>query len=161
MDVSQHFTGLLAEFAAAKVRYLVVGAHAVAYHTEPRYTKDFDVWVDPTPENAERVWKALVRFGAPLTGVKPADFTDPHIVFYMGVAPYRIDVLTGIDGATFPVAWRNRVRTSLGGVAANVLGKRDLIRAKRAAGRPIDLIDAARLAESNKLRKGTRRRRRR
>jgi hypothetical protein len=141
MDLHRDYEEMLSELSSANVRFLVVGAYAVGYHSEPRYTKDLDLWVDPTPENAERVWTALARFGAPLKDIPASDFTDPKIIYQLGVEPIRIDILTSIDGCTFANAWKRRVRVQLGNVSCCVLGRNDLLRAKRAAGRPQDLRD--------------------
>lgn len=157
MAINRDFSDLLRSLCDAGVRFLVVGAHAVAYYTEPRYTKDLDIWVEATPSNAERVWTALRRFGAPLAGVTPADFTNSSLVYQMGIEPNRIDIIMGIDGIGFGAAWRRRVRTTYGGVSISLLGRTDLIRNKRAAGRPQDLLDIARLKASTS--RGSRRRR--
>jgi hypothetical protein len=145
MDTNRDFSELLSALNSAKVRYLLVGAHAVAYYAEPRYTKDLDVWVEATPENAARVWEALLKFGAPLKGSTPADFADERKVFQMGVEPQRVDILMGIDGVTFATAWENRRPTTYGGVSTFVLGLKDLVRNKQTSGRPQDLLDLKRL----------------
>jgi predicted nucleotidyltransferase len=145
MELSPDLTDLLRSLCDAGARFLIVGAHAIAFHAEPRYTKDLDLWVEPSPANAARVWAALLNFGAPLKGVQLADFANPALVYQMGIEPNRVDIMMGIDGVTFPVAWRNRVRTQYAGIPVYVLGRNDLIRAKRAAGRPRDLEDVARL----------------
>ncbi len=147
MNLTSDFSELLQSFNAAKVRYLVVGAYAVAYHSDPRFTQDFDVWVEPTAENAARVWRALEEFGAPLEGVSRADFARQEMVFQMGVEPNRIDIIMGIDGVAFPTAWRSRVSTTFGGIPVHVLSKSDLMRNKRASGRPQDLLDLQRLRQ--------------
>ena len=159
MAVNPDFKDLLRALLSASARFLVVGAHAVAYHTEPRYTKDIDIWVEPSARNAERVWAALLDFGAPLADVSQADFAKPNLVYQMGIEPNRVDILMGIDGVRFATAWRNRVRTSYGGVTIHVLGRSDLIRSKRAAARPQDLLDLERLQQP-KQRSGKRRKRR-
>jgi len=145
MSHNPDFRDLFREFCDAKVEFLVVGAHAVIYYAEPRYTKDLDVWVNPTPDNAQRVWRALTSFGAPLQGVTPSDFTNPTVVYQIGLAPTRIDVIMGLGGLAFDEAWRGRTESSYAGVPIQILGKRDLITAKRRAGRPQDLADLARL----------------
>ena len=145
MDVNSDFRDLLRDLSDCGVRFLVVGAHALMYHTEPRYTKDLDLWVEPTEANAVRVWKALNDFGAPVAGVKPADFTDPDLVYQIGVEPNRIDVMMGIQGVTFEKAWPRRIRTTYGKVRVYLLSREDLIRTKRAAGRPQDMLDLDRL----------------
>jgi len=141
MAVNPDFRDLLKEFNDEGVDYLVVGAYAVIIHAQPRYTKDLDIWVRPTAANAERVFRALQMFGAPLHGITPADFTDPDVVYYMGVPPNRIDILSSIAGLDFDSAWANRVERTYGDVPIHVLGKADLIRAKRTSGRPQDLLD--------------------
>ncbi len=141
------FRDLFRHFNEEAVEYLLVGAHAVIFYSEPRYTKDMDVWVRPTPENAARVYRALQRFTAALMGATEADFAEPDVIFRMGVPPACIDIMTSIDGVTFDEAWPNRVETTFGGEPITVISRQDLIRAKRAAGRPLDLADAARLEE--------------
>ena len=141
MPVNSDFRDLFAALNAAGVRYLLVGGYALAFHAEPRFTKDLDVWVEPLPENAARVMKALADFGAPLQGVTFEDFARPGIVFQMGVPPNRIDVLTGVDGVTFEEAWPGRAESSYGDQAITVIGRSDLVRNKRASGRPQDLLD--------------------
>jgi hypothetical protein len=135
------FCDLLQAFNAAGVEYLIVGAHAVMIYTEPRYTKDIDLWVRPSAANAERVFRALAEFGAPLGNATPADFTNLDLVFQIGVAPNRIDILMDIAGVTFDEAWAGRTLSSYAGTPTQFLGKEHLIRAKKAAGRPHDLRD--------------------
>src|SRR6059036_3303708 len=101
MKISSDFSELLKIFNEGGVRYLVVGGHAVMRYTEPRYTKDLDLWVDPTYKNAQRVYRALRRFGAPLTGIKVEHFTHKDLVFQIGVAPVRVDILMDASGLTF------------------------------------------------------------
>ena len=115
------------------------------FFTGPRFTKDLDVWVEPTRANAERVLKALRRFGAPRFALTVDDLVDPETVFQMGVPPNRIDVLTDLDAVTFQDAWKRRTPTTYGGVRISMLGLDDLLANKRAVGRPVDLIDAENL----------------
>ena len=145
MEINQDFRDLLAAFNANAVEYLVVGAHALAAHGHIRATKRIDVWVHAHPENAPRVLKALEEFGAPITSLSVADFKEPGLVFHIGVPPVRIDVLTSIDGITFPQAWPNPVATTFGDQPCNVLSKDDLILNKKASGRLQDLADVERL----------------
>lgn len=145
MAVNPDFRDLFSAFAAAEARFLVVGAYAVIHHTEPRYTKDVDLWVEPTPENAARVLGGLRAFGAPVAGLTEGDLCDPEVVYQIGVEPNRIDLLTSLEGLEFAPAWERGVPTTYGGVPIRVLGLEDLITTKRAAGRPQDLLDAARL----------------
>jgi len=129
----------------AQVRYLVVGGYAVMEYTEPRYTKDLDLWVSPDRDNAERVYAALKQFGAPLTDITVKDFTNPVLVYHMGRPPVRVDILMGLTGLDFEPAWGNRVAGSYGEVATQFLSIEDLIINKRAAGRPQDLMDVENL----------------
>ncbi|OPZ25879.1 MAG: hypothetical protein BWZ02_02260 [Lentisphaerae bacterium ADurb.BinA184] len=145
MPANPDYSDLFSIFNAERVEYLVAGAHAVIFYAEPRYTKDLDVWVNPTPENARRVWRALARFGAPLSGVTEADFTDGTLVYQIGVEPNRIDILMGLEPLRFESAWAARTTTAYDGVPIGVLSRDDLIRCKRAAGRPQDLLDIQRL----------------
>lgn len=148
MATNQDFKDLFAALSAQGSEFIVVGAHAVMVHTEPRYTKDLDVWIRPTPDNAERVYAALRDFGAPLVGLTIDDLSTPGVVFQIGVEPNRIDILTAIDGVTFDEAWSRRVPSTYGGVPIALLAMEDLIRNKRAAGRPQDLLDVAKLEAS-------------
>ena len=140
--MSSDFEELLRTFSASGVRYLIVGGHAVMLYTEPRYTKDLDVWIDPSPENAAKVFSALAAFGAPLAGLAPDDFARQGFVYQMGVPPLRVDILMSIDGVTFEEAWPNRIESALGAQPAWFIGREDLLRNKRASGRHIDLHDA-------------------
>ena len=135
------FRELLRALSDADARFLIVGAYAVSYHAEPRATADLDIWVDASPENAERVYRALQAFGAPLVDLSPVDLATPGIVFQIGVAPRRIDVLTSIDGVVFAEAWPRRAEASYEGVRFPVIGIDALVRNKRAVGRPKDLLD--------------------
>jgi hypothetical protein len=139
--VSSDFIALLRELSAAEARYLIVGAYAVTFHSQPRSTGDLDIWVDPTAENAARVYRALQSFGAPLQDLSERDLQTPGIVYQIGVAPRRIDVLTSLTGVTFEDAWRGRVSGHMGDLECPFIGREHLIRNKRALGRPRDLAD--------------------
>jgi hypothetical protein len=135
----------LLAFNAAGVKYLVIGAFAVAAYGRPRATGDIDLWIGTDKDNATRVFTALASFGAPLDGISDATFTEPDIVFQIGIAPVRIDILTGIDGVSFDEAWPNRTPSKIGSVSAFVIGRADLKRNKAATGRAQDLADIERL----------------
>jgi hypothetical protein len=143
--VNRDFAEMLSELSAAQAEFLIVGAYALAAHERPRATGDIDIWVRPTPENALRVWQALLRFGAPIEELTLEDLSTPGITFQMGREPNRIDILTGITGVTFDEAWPNRLAIDDGTLRYAVIGKSDLIRNKRATGRPKDLLDASNL----------------
>ena len=141
--VNRDFRDLFAVFDAHEVRFLVVGGYAVTFHTRPRFTKDIDIWVAPTVENATRVARALLAFGAPLAehGVEARDFARIGVVYQMGLPPNRIDVLTAVDGLEFESCWSRRVVAKYGDAPVAYLGRHDLIVNKRRVGRPQDLED--------------------
>ena len=136
------FRDILSEFSAAEVRFLLVGAYAMATLGLARSTGDIDLWVRCDEMNARRIMTALGRFGAPLTDMSTSDFASPGLVFQIGVAPNRIDVLTSIDGVEFDDAWPGRSEATVEGVRVPVIGREHLLRNKRATGRPKDRNDA-------------------
>jgi hypothetical protein len=129
----------------AEARYLVIGAHAVTYYTAPRYTKDIDLWVEPTPDNLRRVASALAAFGAPVDPATVAALGGEDAVLQIGVEPSRIDLLSRVPPLEFHAAWQRRVVTTYGDVPIALLSLEDLIAVKVAAGRPQDLLDVERL----------------
>jgi len=135
------FRDLLAAFNGHGVDFLVVGAHALAAHGLVRATKDLDIWVRPTADNASRVIAALAEFGAPLHDLTVEDLSRPGLIFKIGVEPIRIDVITTIDGVTFDEAWPDRVSARFADQSASVLSRHHLLANKRAAGREQDLLD--------------------
>jgi hypothetical protein len=139
--VNSDFRDLLSAFNAHGVEFMVVGAFALAAHGRIRATGDIDVWVRPSPENAACVLKALAAFGAPLQDLTASDLNRPGLVFQIGVAPLRIDILTGIDGVEFSDAWSARMATKIADQPVGVLSVEHMIRNKRAAGRAQDLAD--------------------
>ena len=149
MAINQDFKELFNTFNACRVEYLVIGAHAVMFYARPRFTKDLDVWVNPTHENAARVWQALEQFGAPLEGVAANDFMDRQMVYQIGIEPNRIDIMMSTPGVEFDAAWKNRVASQYGGVSIAIISRVDLIETKKTTGRPQDLLDADEL-EKNK-----------
>ncbi|HEX5042457.1 MAG TPA: hypothetical protein VFV75_06100 [Candidatus Polarisedimenticolaceae bacterium] len=147
--MNEDFTDLLTALLEAEARFLVVGAHAMAIHGIPRATGDLDLWIQADQENASRVWRALQRFGAPLEslGVRRPDLHSAGIVIQIGVPPRRIDLMTQASGLTFDEAWKNKVLHPIGALSVPFLGRTELIRNKRATGRPKDLADLAALEE--------------
>jgi hypothetical protein len=144
--LNEDFLELLSSLLAAEARFLVIGAYAVGIHGSPRATKDLDVWIDATADNAERVLDALREFGAPLGDLTVSDLDHVGTGFKMGIPPRRIDVLTQIEGITFAEAWPNRIDAEFAdGVRCPVIGLADILTNKRAAARPQDLADVAAL----------------
>jgi|SRR5581483_7395951 len=117
-------------------------------YTEPRYTKDLDIWVSPDRDNADRVFRSLAEFGAPLKGITAEEFAHDDLIYQLGVAPVRIDIVTSLSGLDFEAAWGRRTNGDFGGFRANFLGIEDLIVNKRKVGRYTDLADCERLEES-------------
>jgi len=140
--VNRDFADMLSALSAAGVEFLVVGAYALAAHGLPRATGDIDIWVRPTEENARRVWVALQTFGAPLFDLQIADLLRHDTVFQIGVAPARIDIMTGITAVTFENAWREHVDVTVAERVVPVIGLADLLKNKEATGRPRDQADA-------------------
>lgn len=148
--MNRDFVDLLREFFAADVRFLVIGAHALAAHGFPRATGDLDLWIEASADNAKKTYAALVRFGAPADQITDVELAKPDLVFQMGVRPVRIDVTTKISGVRFEDAWPNRTHVDIDGLHVPVLGRAELLANKRATGRPQDLVDADRLDESGR-----------
>jgi hypothetical protein len=140
------FLDLLRCFIAADVRFLIVGAYAVALHGHPRATGDLDVWIEPSPDNAERVFRALAEFGAPMAALEPGDLAQRG-TFRMGHPPFQIDILTDATGVRFDQAWDGRVTQVVEGLPVPFIGLQALLQNKRASGRPQDLADVAALED--------------
>jgi hypothetical protein len=147
---SPDFLDLLTALNAADARYLLVGGHAVGLFARPRATKDFDLWIEPSADNAARVVAALRAFGAPIDGIREADFASKGTGFRMGSPPYRIELLTEISGVEFEAAWPRREEHDLDGVRCHVIAREDLVANKRSAGRPQDLADVRALERAAK-----------
>ncbi len=145
MPTNSDFKELLNALNEYEVKYLVIGGYAVMLYTEPRFTKDLDIWVEATQENGRRVYAALARFGAPLAGVTAADFSQQGLFYQMGRPPVRVDILTSVTGMQFEEAWPKRVEKDFGGVRTFFLSREDLIQIKTALGRPQDLLDVEKL----------------
>ncbi len=124
-----------------KVRYLVVGGYAVAFHGHPRYTKDIDVWVWLEPSNIERLLKALATFGFASLGLKKEDFLEVDAVIQLGYPPSRIDLMTSVTGLEFEDIYADHIEVNVDGISLSVVGLEGLIQNKRATGRLQDLAD--------------------
>ena len=147
--LNNDYKDILLSLSNKKVKYLLVGAYAMAAHGYPRSTMDIDLWVMPDPENAHLVLAAIEDFGAPSGNLSPKDFLEKGIIFQIGVAPRRIDILTSVDGLEFEDAFANSEKIEIEGISVNVLSVPDLIKNKRSTGRTKDLADAETLEESS------------
>lgn len=149
--MNSDFKDRLNIFNAHNVRYMVVGGYAVMKYTEPRYTKDLDIWVEASPENARAVFAALRAFGAPLSEMSAADFESEGAIYQMGRPPARVDVLTSVTGVRFADAWSNRVAADFDGASAHLISREDLLANKRALGRLQDQMDAENLMNAENI----------
>lgn len=148
--LNDDFRDMLCLFNEENVEYLLVGGWAVSFHARFRVTEDIDLWVRPTPENSERVIRALNRFGAPLHGMDVEKFANPRYGLHIGVPPGRIDLLTTLPGVSFEQAWENRISDQLSGIPVQVIGREELLRNKTEVARPKDLADIDAIQQSQK-----------
>ena len=152
MKINSNFKDLLRHLNDGGVRYLIVGGYAVMKYTEPYSTKDLDIWIEPTEENAARALAALRLFGSPATAVTVADIVNPDLIYQIGVEPVRVDVMNAVSGLSFREAWEHRSEAHFEDVTAPVLSIDDLIRSKQAAGRAKDRLQARQLQKAKTLR---------
>jgi len=138
---SRDFKELLSDLAKHDVRYLVIGDYAVMLYSEPRWTKDLDIWIALDARNARAVFAALREFGAPLAGLTESDFAAPGYSYQLGNPPLRLDVMMDIPGGDFEAAWARRNTIDLDGTPVHFIGRDDLIAVKTASGRDQDLRD--------------------
>jgi hypothetical protein len=141
MKATKDFEELLAAFLRSEVRFLIVGAHALAWHAKPRYTKDLDLFLEADSSNAERAVAALEQFGFAGLGISASDLESPGSILQLGVPPTRVDLITRIDGVTFEEAWQSRVTGRYGLLEVPYIGFEALVRNKAASARPQDLAD--------------------
>ena len=147
--MNSDFKDLLQILGDFEVEYLIAGGYAVIHHSQPRYTKDIDIWLNPSIENASRLVKAFAKFGVPMIDITQQDFTEPQVQYTIGVSPCMIDFLTSIPGLDFEACWENKVTCSSNGFPIFFLGKQDLITSKQTAGRLQDLADIEELNRAN------------
>jgi hypothetical protein len=145
MKLSKDLREFVELLNSRKIKYVLVGGHAVAYHGFPRFTGDVDFFIDASPENAALAAAAVSDFGFGNLGLVEADFRAPETIIQLGRAPHRIDILTSLTAVSFAEAWQSRVETTLDGLPVWMISKDLLVRNKLATGRPQDLADAKRL----------------
>lgn len=145
MDLNQDWREWLESLNSSRADYMIVGGIALAIHGFPRSTGDLDVFVSATSENAQAVLRALAAFGFGSLGISESDLTTAGRVIQLGFPPRRIDILTSIDGVSWADARAHAMSTTIAGIPILVISRSDLAANKRAAGRPQDLADAARL----------------
>ncbi len=140
--LNEDYRDILRSLSGREVRFLVVGAYALGVHGYPRATGDFDIWIDSSPENSRKIYAALADFGAPLADLTERTFTEEGVIFQIGVAPRRIDLITHIDGVRFQDAYASRVLIEVEGIGIPFISREDLIRNKLSTGREKDRLDA-------------------
>ena len=148
--MNEDFRDIIGALLEEGARFLVAGAHALAVHGIPRATGDLDLWIERNPDNAERVWRSIIRFGAPVEAldISVEDLCEPELVIQIGLPPRRVDILTDLTGVDFGSAWDSRVVLAIGELDVPFLGRESLIQNKRATGRLKDLADLEALGES-------------
>jgi len=148
--LNEDYSDMLRALSAENVSFLLVGAYALAAHGYPRATMDIDIWVMPSPRNADAVLRALRRFGAPLHDLSREDLQIDGTIFQIGVAPRRIDIITTASGLDFETAYADSLSVDIDGIKVRIPSIEDLIRNKKASGRTKDLADAEALSSLKK-----------
>jgi len=151
MLTNPDFRELLKIFEKHNVRYLIVGGYAVMKYSEPRFTKDLDIFIATDQNNAEGVFSALKEFGAPLENLSIDDFAHKGYFYQMGRPPLRIDIMMSIPGIEFDEAWKNREVVQIDDFKILFISRSDLIQAKAVSGRPQDNIDVEKLKKAEEL----------
>lgn len=147
MELSRDFRELLECFSARNVEYVVVGGYALAHHGAPRFTGDLDIYVRPSPANADRIIAALDDFGFSSVGLARKDFESSGRVVQLGHAPHRVDIMTSIDGVSWKDAWAGRSESRIGNLPVQFIGRKEFIANKKAIGRAKDNADIEALGE--------------
>lgn len=145
MRVEKDFVELLELFNKNKVKYCIIGSFAVGYHGYPRFTKDIDILVEPAQKNAKKIIKAIGEFGITSPDLTEEDFSQENKIVQLGYDPVRIDILTSIQGFKFKDIWNNKVIGTYGKERVFFIGYNELIRSKKKAKRPQDLVDLEKL----------------
>jgi len=147
MVLNRDFKEFIELLNANEVKYLIIGGYAVNFHGYPRYTKDIDFWIWLEKDNIHRLLSALNAFGFGSLGLSEADFSNPSNVVQLGQEPYRIDILSDLEGASFETCFARKTQVEADGITINFISAEDLIKAKIDAGRPQDLADADQLTQ--------------
>lgn len=150
MELDKDFNEFVELFLEHNVRFLIVGGYALAAHGLPRATHHLDAWVWVNPKNAQNIMRALNAFGFQNLSLTESDFSKEDAIVQLGYPPFRIDILTSIDGVAFDQAWEKKIVVELNGMKVPFIGREDLIANKKAAGRPQDLADVSRLTAEDK-----------
>lgn len=148
-DIDEDFLDFIRLCKKHDVRYLIIGGFAVSVHGYPRYTKDLDVGIELSNENAERMLLVIEEFGFGVLGLKKEDFLQKDGIIQLGHEPLRIDILNDLDAVSFNDAWNNRKIVQYEGVDIDFVGYEELLKLKKKAGRPQDIADIKKLEKRN------------
>lgn len=147
--LNEDYRDMLQTLLDNEVKFLIVGAYALAAYGYPRATGDFDIWIEASLENSKKILFSLASFGASISGLAANTFTEKDIIFQIGVAPRRIDLITHIDGVDFEDAYPSRKVIVMEGLNLPFISKENLIKNKKSTGRDKDILDAKHLEENN------------
>ncbi len=131
------------------VKFIIVGAYALAVYGYPRATGDIDIWIEAEKDNSKKIINSLIKFGAPLENITEKDFQQEDVIFQIGVAPRRIDIITSIDGVEFDEAYKDKIIIEINGLKIPILSLEKLIKNKESTGREKDKLDAKMLRMKN------------
>lgn len=140
--LNEDYKEILQNLLSNKVKFLVVGAYAMGAYGYPRATGDFDIWVEASADNSQKIYKSLSEFGAPLCDITKKTFAQKGIIFQIGVSPRRIDIITHIDGIDFQKAYKSRENIKIENLSIPFISKENLIKNKQSTGREKDRLDA-------------------
>ena len=145
--LNKDFREFVESLNSNKVKYLIVGGYAIAFHGHPRYTKDLDVWIEMSEENAVNVMRALRDFGFAQLDVSKEDFLNEAMVVQLGYPPNRIDLINSPDGVNFAECYTSKIEIEIEGVKIPVINLENLRKNKKASGRLQDLADLEKLGD--------------
>lgn len=141
MKTEKDYEDFFALLNKNKVKYCIIGSFALAFHARPRYTKDIDIFVEATMENAERIITALKEFGFGSYDLTVDDFSKKGNIIQLGYEPVRIDIITSIGGLEFSEIWDSRVTGTYGSQTVNFIDRQHLIKSKELSNRLQDKAD--------------------
>ncbi|MFH1360410.1 MAG: hypothetical protein ABIJ41_05155 [Candidatus Omnitrophota bacterium] len=147
MDIQSDFKDLLALLNKHQVKYLIVGGYALAFHGAPRMTGDLDLLVEASPNNAQKILKALSEFGFGNVGLNTNDFVQPKKAIQLGIPPVRVDILTSLSGVSWAQAYTSKEQGKYGDVSVFYISRELFLSNKRAIGRKKDEADVEALGE--------------
>lgn len=149
--LNEDYKEILQSLLNNKAKFLVVGAYAMGAYGYPRATGDLDIWVEASAENSKNIYKSISEFGAPLSDITEETFAEKGIIFQIGIAPRRIDIITHIDGVIFEEAYKTKEFIEIENLRVPFLSKENLIKNKESTNREKDRLDADYLKKSKNI----------